>query len=99
MRLPVLVEVRWRENGERDRHVAALSELSEGGALLLTDAGLQVGSEIIIEITPPGAALALEILAIVRNASNDEGLGLEFVARDMGGVHRLREVIRRIVEQ
>lgn len=99
VRLPVLVEVHWRENGERDKKTAALSELSEGGALLLTTANLDVGSEIVIEVTPPGAALPLEILAVVRNANNDEGLGLEFVARDMGGVHRLREVIRRIVEQ
>jgi Tfp pilus assembly protein PilZ len=99
VRLPVLVEVQWRQNGDRTRQTAALSELSEGGALLLTNNGLSVGTEIIIEITPPGAALALEILAVVRNASNEEGLGLEFVARDMGGVHRLREVIRRIVEQ
>ena len=55
--------------------------------------------EIIIEITPPGSARPLEILAVVRNANNDEGVGLEFMARDMGGVHRLREVIRRLVEQ
>ncbi len=35
----------------------------------------------------------------VRNANNPDGVGLEFLARDMGGVHRLREVIRRLVEQ
>lgn len=99
VRLPVLVEVRWRENQKRDKHTAALSEISEGGGLLLTSEPLEIGSEVIIEVTPPGAALPLEILAIVRNASNEDGVGLEFVARDMGGVHRLREVIRRIVEQ
>ncbi len=99
VRLPVLVEVRWRENHNRDKHTAALSEISEGGGLLLTDAPLEVGTEVIIEVTPPGAALPLEILSVVRNVNNDDGLGLEFIARDMGGVHRLREVIRRIVEQ
>ena len=31
--------------------------------------------------------------------NNEDGVGLEFMARDMGGVHRLREVIRRLVEQ
>ncbi|NVB41406.1 PilZ domain-containing protein [Pseudenhygromyxa sp. WMMC2535] len=99
VRLPVLVEIRWRLRGERDFETAALSEISEGGALLLTQSGPSVGDEVIIEITPPGSARPLEILAVVRNADNPEGVGLEFMARDMGGVHRLREVIRRLVEQ
>jgi Tfp pilus assembly protein PilZ len=100
VRLPVLVEVRWRGRAERDFQTAALSEISEGGALLLTTQDRpEVGEEVIIEITPPGSARPLEILAVVRNSNNDEGVGLEFMARDMGGVHRLREVIRRLVEQ
>ena len=46
-----------------------------------------------------GSERALEVLAVVRNTNNPDGVGLEFQARDMGGVHRLREVIRRLVEQ
>ena len=99
VRLPVLVEIRWRRRGERDFKTAALSEISEGGALLLTQDKPDVGEAVIIEITPPGSARPLEILAEVRNASNEDGVGLEFMARDMGGVHRLREVIRRLVAQ
>lgn len=99
VRLPVLVEIRWRRKGERDFQTAALSEISEGGALLLTQDRPSVDEEVIIEITPPGSARPLEILAVVRNDNNDDGVGLEFMARDMGGVHRLREVIRRLVEQ
>lgn len=99
VRLPVLVEVRWRRPGDRDFITAALSEISEGGALVLTDATFEMGEEVIIEITPPGSARPLEILGNVRNADNPEGVGVEFQARDMGGVHRLREVIRRLVEQ
>ena len=48
---------------------------------------------------PPGSERPLEVLAVVRNTDNPDGVGLEFLARDMGGVHRLREVIRRLVEQ
>lgn len=99
VRLPVLVEVRWRRPGERDFITAALSEISEGGALLLSESAWDLGEEVIIEITPPGSARALEILANVRNDNNPEGVGIEFQARDMGGVHRLREVIRRLIEQ
>jgi Tfp pilus assembly protein PilZ len=98
VRLPVLVEVRWRRPGDRDFTTAALSEISEGGALLLTEAGWSMGDEVIVEITPPGSARPLEILGNIRNADNPDGVGVEFQARDMGGVHRLREVIRRLVE-
>jgi hypothetical protein len=99
VRLPVLVEVRFRNADTRDFVTAALSEISEGGALLLTGDPPRVDDEVIIEITPPGSARPLEILAVVRNADSEEGCGLEFLARDMGGIHRLREVIRRLVEE
>ena len=95
VRLPVLVEVSWRRQGSTESTVAALSEISEGGALLLTPVPPESGAEVIVEITPPGSARALEVLAIVRNTSNPDGVGLEFQARDMGGVHRLRRAIAR----
>lgn len=99
VRLPVMVEVRWRKQNTTEFFIAALSEISEGGALLLTRDAPPQGEEIIVEITPPGSERPLEVLAVVRNTSNPDGVGLEFLARDMGGVHRLREVIRRLVEQ
>lgn len=99
VRLPVMVEVRWRRQSSTDYAIAALSEISEGGALLLTRTPPTQGEDIIVEITPPGSERALEVLAVVRNTNNPDGVGLEFLARDMGGVHRLREVIRRLVEQ
>src|SRR5690606_21066973 len=83
VRLPVLVEVRWRRRSERDFKTAAISEISEGGALLLTQDRPEVTEEVIIEITPPGSARPLEILGVVRNVNNEEGAGLEFLARDM----------------
>lgn len=99
IRLPVLVEVRWKRKDEREFEPAAISEISEGGALLLVKSPLSVGEEIVIGIVPPGSARQLEILGTVRNTDNPDGVGIEFMARDMGGVHRLREVIRRLVAQ
>lgn len=99
VRIPVMVEVRWRRQGSTDFAMAALSEISEGGALLLTGEPPTGGEEVIIEIMPPGSERPLEVLAVVRNSENPDGVGLEFLARDMGGVHRLREVIRRLVER
>ncbi len=101
VRLPVMVEVRWRRQNTNDFVVAALSEISEGGALLLTpdDSRPASGEEVIVEIMPPGSERPLEVLSVVRNTDHPDGVGLEFMARDMGGVHRLREVIRRLVAQ
>jgi Tfp pilus assembly protein PilZ len=99
VRLPVMVEVRWRRQNSTEFAVAALSEISEGGALLLTRQPPEQEEEVIVEIMPPGSERPLEVLAVVRNTSNPDGVGVEFLARDMGGVHRLREVIRRLVEQ
>jgi len=100
IRIPVLVEVRWRLKDERDFHPAPITEISESGALLLcSKARPKSLDEIVIEITPPGSARPMDILAVVRNTEHPEGVGIEFVARDTGGVHRLREVIRRLGEQ
>lgn len=99
VRQPVLVEIRWRRAGDPDLVPATISEISEAGALLLTQEKLARGDEIIIEITPPGSARPLEVQAQVRNTDNPDGAGVEFMARDMGGVHRIREVIRRFVDE
>lgn len=99
VRLPVMVEVKWRRQGDTDFSTAAMCEISEGGALLLPAGPFEMEEEIIIQIMPPGSERPLEVLAVVRTTDNPEGTGLEFLARDMGGVHRLREVIRRLVEQ
>lgn len=98
-RQPVLVEIRWRRQGESDFVAATISEISEVGALLLTPTPLTVGEELIVEITPPGSARPLEVQAIIRNVDHVDGAGIEFMARDMGGVTRLREVIRRLVDE
>ena len=58
-----------------------------------------MGEELIIAITPPGSARPLEVMSVVRNNDSPRAAGVEFMARDMGGVHRLREVIRRIVDE
>lgn len=99
LRQPVLVEIRWRRSAASALMVATISEISEGGALLLTDAGFTVGEEIVIEIRTAGAAQPLELTSIVRNTGQPEGVGVEFMGRNSGGLTRLREVIRRLVDQ
>lgn len=99
IRQPVLVEIRWRRSGESDLVPDTITEVSEVGALLLTPASIAIGEEIVVEITPPGSTRQLQIQAVVRNTDHVNGVGLEFVSRDMGGVTRLRELFRRIVNE
>jgi hypothetical protein len=98
-RQPVLVEIRWRRQGESELGPATLTEISEVGALLLTTTPLGVGEELIVEITSPGSTRPLQVQAMVRNTDHVDGVGLEFMARDMGGVTRLRELIRRLIDE
>jgi hypothetical protein len=99
VRQPVLVEIRWRRAEASDLAPATISEISEVGALLLTDSPLKTGDELIIEITTPGGARPLELTSVVRNTSHPEGVGVEFMSRNSGGVTRIREVIRRLVDE
>lgn len=99
VRQPVLVEIRWRRADANELVPATISEISEVGALLLTEVPLQLGEELIIEITTPGGARPLELTSIVRNNNQPEGVGVEFLSRNSGGVTRIREVIRRLVDE
>lgn len=99
VRQPVLVEIRWRRHGESEGVPATISEISEVGALLLTAEPLQTGDELIIEIVPPGSARPIELQSVVRNTDHPDGVGVEFLSRDMGGVTRIREVIRRLIDE
>lgn len=99
LRQPVLVEIRWRRSEAGELTPASISEISEVGALLLTEVPLTIGEEIIIELTTPGGARPLELTSIVRNTAHPEGVGVEFLTRNSGGVTRIREVIRRIVDE
>ena len=69
------------------------------GSARIPAVAIDVPPEPPAEITPPGSARPLEVLSVVRNNDNEQGAGVEFQARDMGGVHRIREVIRRIVDE
>jgi len=75
---------------------AGISEVSVGGALLKTDEVLELGDEIIIEMTTPGGSVPISIAGKVAYRCEGEGSGIKFLYRDGGGSRRIREVIRRI---
>jgi Tfp pilus assembly protein PilZ len=96
-RIPVAVPVRYRLPGTADMLTGQLTEISVGGALLLApnQEPIPLGTEVVLEILPPGGAAPMPITGrVAYHAAN--GNGLKFIYRDGGGSRRIRELIRRI---
>jgi uncharacterized protein (TIGR02266 family) len=98
-RLPVVLPARWKVIDGREQHVAVISDISAGGAFVKTATPCAPGTQIVVELVPPGGAAPLGIEARVvwsRVDPGDEGIGVEFRCRDTGGLRRLKEMVRRI---
>jgi Tfp pilus assembly protein PilZ len=96
-RIPVAVPVRFRVPGTADMTNGQLTEISVGGALLLSpkEESIALGTEVVLEILPPGGAAPMPITGRVAYHT-PAGNGLKFIYRDGGGSRRIRELIRRI---
>lgn len=98
-RLPVDIAVRYRNLAHSEGFIESkLIEISVGGALLDTSEPIPIGSDIILELTPPGAVSPIAISGKVAYHGHNGRTGLKFVYRDSGGSRRLRELIRRLRE-
>jgi hypothetical protein len=94
--LPVAVSVKYRTLEGADLQTAELTEISVGGALLSTEDPLPIDTDIILEITPPGAVSPLSISGKATYHLPNGSTGLKFIYRDGGGSRRLRELVRRL---
>ena len=94
-RLPVSIPVRYRTTNEANLSESALTEISVGGAML-NDVELEIGIDVILEITPPGAVSPIAISGKTTYHGTHGGTGLKFIYRDGGGSRRLRELVRRL---
>jgi uncharacterized protein (TIGR02266 family) len=98
-RLPVTLVANWRVVCDRDTHNSHVEDIGPGGAFLRTTEFLPPGTEIVLDVTPPGSLRPLEIAAKVcwtRHTEGEEGIGVEFKTRDAGGTRRLKELVRRL---
>ncbi|HEY7958291.1 MAG: PilZ domain-containing protein [Polyangia bacterium] len=98
-RLPVQLVANWRVVFDRETHHSHIEDIGPGGAFLRTTEFLPPGTEIVLDVTPPGSLRALEIagrVAWTRHSDGEEGIGIEFKARDAGGTRRLKELVRRL---
>ena len=98
-RLPVTLTADWRVVLDRESHKSHIEDIGPGGAFLRTTEFLPPGTEIVLDVTPPGSLRPLEIagrVAWTRHTEGEEGIGIEFKARDAGGTRRLKELVRRL---
>jgi uncharacterized protein (TIGR02266 family) len=98
-RLPVTLSADWRVVLDRETHHSHIEDIGPGGAFLRTTEFLPPGTEIVLDVTPPGSLRPLEIagrVAWTRHTEGEEGIGIEFKTRDAGGTRRLKELVRRL---
>jgi Tfp pilus assembly protein PilZ len=95
-RIPIAVPVRYRTTDTAEYHESELREISVGGGVLRVLEPLPLGTEVIVEVTPPGGAGPMEITGRVTYLNGADSVGLRFVYRDGGGARRIRELLRRL---
>lgn len=98
-RIPVNLTANWRVACDREVHQTILEDIGPGGAFLRTTELLPPGTEVVLDVQPPGSVRPLEIMGRVvwaRHSDGMEGLGVEFKSRDSGGTRRLKELVRRL---
>jgi uncharacterized protein (TIGR02266 family) len=98
-RLPVQLTASWRVVFDRETHHSHVEDIGPGGAFLRTTQFFPPGTEIVLDVTPPGSLRPLEIagrVAWTRHTDGEEGIGIEFKSRDAGGTRRLKELVRRL---
>lgn len=98
-RLPTELRVDWRVPNEANRHLSYAGDIGAGGIFIRTDQIAAAGTSVVVELVPPGSTAPQAIegrVAWTRTTPGSRGLGVEFRCRDIGGMRRLRELVRRI---
>jgi hypothetical protein len=93
------VPVTFRTSERLAAQDGTLIEIGAGGALLTAAEPPALGSEVVLELVPPGAVVPMTIAAKVNYHTPSEAAGLRFVSRDSDGARRLRELVRRLVSE
>jgi hypothetical protein len=95
-RLPVALPARIRIGVDPQLITAEVQEISISGALLGGISQPPIGTDIVLEFTPPGGGAPMDLAGKVLYHAGAEGTGIRFLFREGGGSRRLREVVRRI---
>ncbi len=98
-RLPIKVPVRYRNTNAPEFIASELTEISIGGAVLTSNTGLDIGTEVVIEIIIPPSASASLLSGKVTYHRPDGSMGVRFLSRDGSGTARMKELIKRLKAQ
>jgi hypothetical protein len=94
-RIPVGMAVRMRVGNEPDSLEAELREISVSGALVAARVQPPIGTDVILDIVPPGGIAPMSISGRVLYHAGAGQTGIKFMFREGGGSRRLRELVRR----
>ena len=76
-------------------HGAELREISVSGGLLTGPIQPPVGTDIVMELAPPGSEAPFDLSGRVVYHAGPNQTGVKFLYREGGGSRRLRELVRR----
>lgn len=75
---------------------ADLREISVSGGLISGITPPPIGTDVVVEMVPPGSAAPMSISGRVLYHVAETGTGIRFLFREGGGSRRLRELVRRL---
>jgi len=94
-RFPVGLAVRMRVGSEPESVDAELREISVSGGLVAARVQPAIGTDVIVDIVPPGGVAPMSISGRVLYHACPGQSGVKFMFREGGGSRRLRELVRR----
>jgi Tfp pilus assembly protein PilZ len=98
-RIPVDLLITWRPVGSNEGLQGKLRDVGRGGAFVLSTATVPHGSQVVLEIAPPGAEVPMAFIGRVAwtgKTGEENVFGIEWRARDAGGGRRIKELVRRL---
>jgi len=87
--------VRMRVGNDPDSAEAELREISVSGGLVAAQVQPAIGTDIILDVVPPGGIAPMSISGRVLYHACPGQTGVKFMFREGGGSRRLRELVRR----
>jgi hypothetical protein len=94
-RIPIGIPARVRITTELEATDAELREISVSGGLLYGALQPPIGTDVVLEITPPGSEASFDLSGRVVYHAGVQQTGVRFLYREGGGSRRLRELVRR----
>ena len=94
-RIPIGIPCRIRLTSALEFSEVELREISVSGGLICGAVQPPVGSDVVLEITPPGSEAAFDLSGRIVYHAGPNQTGVRFLYREGGGSRRLRELVRR----